>query len=70
MQALSQLSYGPTEGRELWGTDAAKSNLSGLRLLSQDQPLAPIRLIPQTRPQGRDRTQASKQAKLASDRHS
>ena len=26
MQALSQLSYGPTEGRELWGSRAAKSN--------------------------------------------
>ena len=26
MQALSQLSYGPTEGRELWGSGVAKSN--------------------------------------------
>ena len=27
MQALSQLSYGPTrEGREFWGTSCAKSN--------------------------------------------
>jgi hypothetical protein len=27
MQALSQLSYGPTEGREFWGTGTLKSNL-------------------------------------------
>ena len=26
MQALSQLSYGPTEGREFWGTRPDKSN--------------------------------------------
>ena len=30
MQALSQLSYGPTEGREFWGTPSGKSNRAGL----------------------------------------
>ena len=27
MQALSQLSYGPTEGREVWGRRPALSNM-------------------------------------------